>query len=105
MKHWDLTPGETVRLCRGEFEVWDARGRVEATFRFRTTVVAVFENDKDAFELDLLPDGSLKDATGTVWQLVGRDRDTRTIITEPLGEGRTFTRTERTLARAARGGA
>lgn len=70
MKHWDLTPGETVRLNKA--------GTVTvARFLFRDTLHVVFEYGTGLHEFNLSDDGALLRGTARV-TIEGPDRNTRT---------------------------
>lgn len=101
MKHWDLIPGERVRLGRSPFTpMFSDTASIEAVFRFRSTLLACFEpvvrlrEGPRLLEFELVDDGGLRDHHGRVY-IAGEDRNTRTQIQQEVSAGRHFTRTDR----------
>ena len=89
MKHWDLIPGERVRIARGPDSFDPKEQGAPATFLFRTTMRAVFEMEEDESyrEFALLSNGELADPDlrHRRFHVAGEQRHTRTILEEPLG--------------------
>jgi len=76
MKHWDLTPGETVTLRH-------ASGRtVTGRFVSRDTRFACLQIDGIRRYFRTRPDGDLADdfLGRRVWQIEGEDRQTRSVL-------------------------
>jgi hypothetical protein len=83
VKHWDLIPGERVRLLRTA-AVGVPALEFDGVFRFRTTLFAVFERERALFEFYLHDDGGLV-FDGFRWRIEGEDRNTRAIIDKEAG--------------------
>lgn len=79
MKHWDLVPGERVRLGTSPCEYPDPRYGQEAVFQFRSTTLACFikSSGGEWLELEVLDSGHLRDRRGFAYYIAGRDRETR----------------------------